>query len=87
MKLLGRSGRAEFGKKYHDPISGFEGTATAISEFLHGCRRIQLSGSVNGEPKDYVFDEPQLEPIETPKPLAPTRGKGGPKTMPPRTGL
>ena len=82
-----RKAKVELGKKYRDPISGFEGTATGRYEYLHGCVRWQLSGNINGEPKDFVFDEPQLEAIATPKPLKPTRGTGGPKDAPRRTGL
>lgn len=77
----------KLGKRYRDTISGFEGVATARYEFLHGCVRWQLSGEVGGEPKDFNFDEPQLEEVSTKVEHKATRGLGGPKTVPSRTGL
>lgn len=80
--------KVKLGKKYRDPISGFEGVATGRYEYLHGCVRWQLSGQLNGEPKDFVFDEPQLEEVKPqPEPQPSTRGTGGPKDAPPRIGL
>lgn len=68
---------AKLGKRYRDTITGFEGTATGRFEYLHGCVRINLTGALNGEPKDFAFDEPQLEEVDTKKRLAKV-GPGGP---------
>ena len=52
------------GEGYKDPISGWEGKATCLHTFLHGCRRVTLAGADgDGRPEDYTFDEPQLEPV------------------------
>lgn len=77
----------ELGKRYRDPISGFEGVATGRYEFLHGCVRWQLAGQIKGEPKDFVFDEPQLVEVADEVTYETTRGKGGPVPLAPRTGL
>lgn len=74
----------QLGERYRDTITGFEGVATARFEYLHGCVRWNLTGVVNGEPKDFSFDEPQLEPVPT---VTPTRTTGGPRPTPPRTGV
>ena len=49
------------GKRYRDTISGWEGMATCLFTYLHGCRRVLLAGADSeGKPDDYAFDEPQL---------------------------
>lgn len=58
------------GQQYRDTITGFEGQATAIYEYLHGCTRVNLSGrkvdaNGNAEPVEYAFDSPQLVHVET----------------------
>ena len=56
------------GEHYRDPISGWEGVATCIFTYLHGCRRVLLSaGSGEGNPEEHAFDEPQLELIKDSK--------------------
>jgi hypothetical protein len=75
------------GKKCRDTITGFEGTATGRFEYLHGCVRWNLTGVLNGEPKDFTFDEPQLEAVPDPVAHEPTRGAGGPRPTPARTGF
>ena len=79
--------RVKLGEKYRDTLSGFEGTATGIFEYLYGCLRVQLSGDKDGEPKEFVFDEPQLEAlgVKVTQP-APAGSRGGPRSAPPRTG-
>jgi len=76
----------QLGKRYRDTISGFEGVATGRFEYLHGCIRWQLSGTTNGNPESFVFDEPQIMPVPSPVVHEPTRGTGGPRDDPPRTG-
>lgn len=76
----------QLGERYRDTITGFEGIATARFEYLHGCVRWNLTGVLNGEPKDFAFDEPQLEPVPAEK-FTPTRTTGGPRSTPPRTGV
>jgi hypothetical protein len=56
---------AQLGKKYRDTISGYVGVATSITEYLYGCRRIGLNALVEGEPKEFLFDEPGLELVES----------------------
>lgn len=79
----------KLGKKYRDTITGFEGVATGRFEYLHGCVRWQLVGKhpENGGPQDFVFDEPQLEEVKSEKTHKATRGTGGPRPTPARTGF
>lgn len=73
----------KLGYRYKDPVSGFQGTATAITTHLWGCRRVTLEGQdEKGEPKGYVFDEPQLKQVGTKPTVEPAtpeeRKTGGP---------
>lgn len=79
--------KVQLGKRYRDTISGFEGVATGRFEYLHGCVRWNLSGVLAGEPKDFSFDEPQLAEVPDPERHESTRGTGGPRPAPSRTGL
>jgi hypothetical protein len=81
--------RAKLGKKYRDTITGVEGTATSITEFLYGCRRIGLvTTNADGDVKDWVFDEPGLEEVKEPERVTPRQDTGGPHDRTPiaRTG-
>ncbi|SLC05104.1 Uncharacterised protein [Mycobacteroides abscessus subsp. massiliense] len=52
----------ELGQKYRDIATGFEGTASAVYFFQHGCERVNLKGlNGQGELVEYVFDAPELE--------------------------
>lgn len=52
----------ELGKKYRDSATGFEGTASAVYFFKHGCERVALKGLNNqGDLVEFVFDAPELE--------------------------
>jgi len=45
-------------------VSGFVGTATAITEFLNGCRRVQVTPAIKSDGSyqdERWFDEPQIE--------------------------
>lgn len=71
----------KLGEKYRDTISGFEGVATARTEYLYGCVRIVLEGGglkEDGTPKDCYFDEQRLERLDTSRP-ARTATSGGPQ--------
>ena len=54
--------RVMLGDKVKCQITGFEGIATAITEFIHGCRRVQICAPLkNGSYQDERWaDEPQL---------------------------
>jgi len=77
----------DLGKHAKDRISGFEGTLTGRFEYLNGCIRWQLSGSkgegTDLEPKDYVFDEEQVEVLEVAEPEPRGRPSGGPRDLTP----
>lgn len=50
------------GKTYRDKVTGFEGIATHKTQFLYACERVCLQAQAKeGEIKEGVFDEPQLE--------------------------
>jgi hypothetical protein len=56
----------EFDKKYRDKNTGFEGTATQMYFYQHGCERVLLKGmNTQGEIVEYVFDAPELEDAAT----------------------
>jgi hypothetical protein len=51
----------ELGDRYQDPISGYTGTATARTEFLHETVSVRLTrGDANGKPEHEWFPEPRL---------------------------
>ena len=55
--------RVKLGDKVKDEVTGFEGVATAATEFLQGCRRISITSQDlhDGKPIDsHWFDEPQI---------------------------
>lgn len=66
----------QLGERYRDKITGFEGVATARSEYLYGCVRVGLEGALNGEPKELWFDEQRLTD-------APSATSGGHRPAPP----
>ena len=71
----------ELGERYVDPITGFEGVATARHEYLYGCVRVTLEGKTAGsELGEFVVDEQRL--TETPRATS-----GGARPVPSRTGL
>lgn len=52
------------GDQVTDPVTGFKGTAVAVTTWMYGCRRITIQPKgVDKEGKvfpDMAFDEPQL---------------------------
>ena len=67
-----------------DTITGFEGVVIAITEWLHGCRRMTLQPKAlkDGSPiASATFDEPQLELIGNEVSRHPVR-TGGPQAEP-----
>lgn len=65
----------KLGDKVKDPITGFEGTATAKTEWLYGCSRIAVQAQIDKDgkvPGLEWFDELQLESSE------PNKNVGGP---------
>lgn len=67
----------KLGQKYRDPQTGITGIATAISFYQYACERASLEIVINGEIKEYTFDAPRLEDVET-KERAQTQRTGGP---------
>ena len=68
------------GKKYRDTISGFEGTATARTEYLYGCVRVILEAEgTKQDDREQFFDEQRLVALDGRKPK-PTATAGGPRT-------
>lgn len=53
------------GERYKDTQTGFIGHATAVYFFQHGCERVQLKALADGEIKEFVFDAPELEHVDT----------------------
>ena len=73
----------EFGKRYRDPASSFEGEVQALYFYKHGCLRVELRGQnkTTGEPASFVFDAPELVSVETEQPVPPSRRTGGPHDL------
>jgi hypothetical protein len=68
----------ELGKRYLDPQTGIEGTATAICFYQYACERVTLELVVQGKIEEYVFDAPRLVSVETQEKARATR-TGGPR--------
>jgi hypothetical protein len=80
----------QLGDEVKDTVTGFKGTAVAITEWLHGCRRVLIQPVVDKDGKhvdSYQVDEPQVQ-VLTPK--AVERGSndtGGPAPKPTPHGI
>lgn len=76
----------EFGERYVDPHSGFEGVATSVYFFEHACVRVQLRGTnkSTGAPVECSFDAPELVRVKTEEKVPATRS-GGPHDVTGRT--
>lgn len=56
----------KLGERYRDTATGFEGTASALYFYQHGCERVNLKGlNGHGELVEFVFDAPELERATT----------------------
>ena len=71
--------KLKLGKRYKDTISGFEGVATGVADYLYGCRSVQLSGGTDGKVESEWFDEQRLEGVTS------TATSGGPQNNPSRS--
>jgi len=75
------------GDRYRDPLTGFEGVATAVTFYLHACERVSLEFVKDGEVKFETFDAPRLIHVNTETTPTTTRtgGPGGREARPNRT--
>lgn len=48
------------GDRYRDPLTGFEGVATAVTFYLYGCERVSLEYVKDGKVEFEAFDTPRL---------------------------
>lgn len=73
----------EFGKKYMDKHSKFEGVATAMYFFEHGCVRVLLRGTdkQTGAPIEVSFDAPELVAVQDKVAVPPSEKTGGPRAI------
>ena len=56
----------KLGQEVRDTVTGFKGIAVTRTEFLQGCKRVEVQPKVNKDgtiPDVACFDEPQLEVI------------------------
>lgn len=76
------------GDRYRDPLTGFEGVATAVTFYLHACERVTLEYVKDGEIKFESFDSPRLVHLPTgDQPTTDrTGGPGGREARPNTTG-
>jgi len=58
--------RVKLGKRYRDKVTGFEGIAVSLHDYLQGCRRVSLErlGSEGDKIITLAFDEPNLEEVD-----------------------
>ena len=54
------------GKRYRDRVTGFEGIATARTEYLHACERVCLTGDAkeDGTIHEWWVDSPAVERVD-----------------------
>lgn len=70
--------KIQLGNRYRDSITGWEGIAVGEYHYLHGCIRVGLEGTKDGEPKEFVFDEQRLVAVDG-TPVEPKATTGGPR--------
>lgn len=68
----------ELGKRYKDPQTGIEGTATAVTFYQYACERVNLEVVIRDKIEEYAFDAPRLESVIPPKERARAQRTGGP---------
>jgi hypothetical protein len=58
--------KVKLGKRYRDRVTGFEGVATSLHDYLQGCRRVTLEqlGKDGDKIVTLTFDEPNLELVD-----------------------
>jgi hypothetical protein len=71
----------KLGDHYRDATSGFEGVAISRHEYLHGCTRVTLQHLKDGDMKEYTFDAPALETVDTDEQIT-SRKTGGQRPIP-----
>ncbi len=77
-------GTIKLGDIARDSITGFEGVVVAITDWLHGCRRLTLTPQLlhEGKPiENHSFDEPQCILVRREGEQAPAK-TGGPRPEP-----
>lgn len=77
----------KLGEKYRDEQTGYEGVATGVQFYLHGCERVTLEQWVEraGELRELTFDAPRLVHVASQTKMTSPR-TGGFKPTPPRRG-
>ena len=84
LRKVTMSKRVKLGDEVKDKVTGFQGVAIALHDYLNGCRRISIQPPVDKDGKLPVtesFDEPQIEVIakEKAKPETGKNKTGGPE--------
>jgi hypothetical protein len=78
--------KIELGQKYRDKVTGFEGIATGIHEWLTGCTTVTITPCVDKDGKrvkDEGFDVNRLELVPDPPVRVETKDdRGGPQCAP-----
>jgi hypothetical protein len=76
----------ELGDRVKDKISGFEGVATGIADYISGCRQIAVSPKVSADNKledGRWFDDDRLDVMEKQAVTLKDRKRdGGPQSNP-----
>jgi len=90
LKPTEKTVKIKLGQRVRDTLSGFEGVAFGITDYLYGCRHICIKPTElnkDGEPaKIQWVDEPQCEVVKVVKKVAPVGNTGGPREDNPRKG-
>lgn len=76
----------ELGKRYQDPQTGIEGTATGIGFYQYACERVTIECVIAGKIEEYVFDAPRLQTMDTAE-RARAQRTGGPGDVPRQPGV
>jgi len=65
-----------FGDRYRDPITGYEGIATARTEYAHDQPSVRLTraSQKDGAPEDYWFSEARIQPVADERDVGFSRG-------------
>lgn len=84
MKSTNHKSDVKLGDRYSDPLTGFEGVATSVTFYLHGCERVALEVVKDGAIKYESFDAPRLVHVPTGTQPTSTRtgGPGGREPAP-----